>query len=82
MVVVGLVLPVAAVVLACALAVALVVPPAGPGRRARTPAGREAELRGRLAADVVDLVQGAPELLAFGARGRVLGPGRVGPTGP
>jgi len=62
--VVGVLLPGAALVLAIALAVALVGAPAiaWSGRR------RDAErsVGGALAADVVDLVQGAPELLAFG----------------
>ena len=48
-----------------ALAVALLVPP-GIVLATRSTAEREASLRGSLAADVVELVQGAPELLAFG----------------
>jgi thiol reductant ABC exporter CydC subunit len=62
--VVGVLVPGAAIVLAIALGVALVGAPAiaWSGRR------RDAErsVGGALAADVVDLVQGAPELLAFG----------------
>jgi thiol reductant ABC exporter CydC subunit len=64
-VLVALVLPLAGLLLALSLIVAAVVAPvvaaaASPER------GRAAELRGRLSAEVVDLVQGAPELLAFG----------------
>lgn len=64
-VVVAFVLPPAAVVLATCLAVALVVTPAlavttGASR------GGEAAWRAELTAEVVDLVQGAPDLLAFG----------------
>jgi ATP-binding cassette, subfamily C, bacterial CydC len=70
-VLVAAVLPVAGGVLAAALVVALVAAPAaavanGAGR------GREAELRGRLAAEVVDLLRAAPELLAFGQEGAAL----------
>ena len=76
-VVVGVMLPVAAAVLGVALLVALVVPPLL--ARASSPAvGREAEVRGTLAAEVVDLLQGAPDLLAFGQRGPPDGPGRGG----
>jgi len=64
-VVVGLVLPEAAVVLGAALLVALVVP-AAVATATRPGRGREAALRGELAADVVDLLHGAPDLLAFG----------------
>jgi thiol reductant ABC exporter CydC subunit len=62
--VVGVLVPGAAIALGVALGVALVGAPAiaWSGRR------RDAErsVGGALAADVVDLVQGAPELLAFG----------------
>jgi len=71
LVLVGLVLPVAALVLGVALALALVVPPLI--ALASSPAtGREAEVRGTLAAEVVDLLQGAPDLLAFGHEDRLL----------
>ena len=69
--IVGLLLPVAALVLGLCLAVALVVPPLVAGR-ARTMEGREAALRSALADDIVDLVQGAPELVAFGRDGDLL----------
>jgi thiol reductant ABC exporter CydC subunit len=69
-VVAGLVLPSAALILAVCLAVALVVPPAI--AVAGSPSEGEAQLRGSLAADVVDLVQGAPDLVAFGCEGERL----------
>ncbi|MGH9089436.1 MAG: thiol reductant ABC exporter subunit CydC [Acidimicrobiales bacterium] len=64
-VVVAAILPAAGAVLAGSLAVALVATPivavaASPGRR------REATLRGELSAEVVDLLTGAADLLAFG----------------
>lgn len=64
-VVVGILLPTAGAVLAACLVVALVATPfvalaAGSAR------GREATLRGELSAEVVGLLQAAPELLAFG----------------
>jgi ATP-binding cassette, subfamily C, bacterial CydC len=70
-VVMAVVLPVAGVVLAVALLVALVATPAiavasRPGR------GRQAELRGELSAEVVDLLAGVPDLLAFGQEDRLL----------
>jgi thiol reductant ABC exporter CydC subunit len=70
-VVVALILPEAGAVLAGSLAVAAVATPVvavatSPSR------GREAALRGQLAAEVVDLVQGAPDLLAFGREGDLL----------
>ena len=70
-VVVGLFLPVAAAVLAGCLLVAFVVPTLA--ARALGPVDRaEADLAGELAADVVDVVQGAAELLAFGRDGEAL----------
>ncbi len=62
---VAVVLPLAGAVLAASLVVALVSAPAV-AVVTGTSRGREAELRGRLAAEVVDLLQAAPELLAFG----------------
>jgi ATP-binding cassette subfamily C protein CydC len=64
--VVGLLLPAAGLVLAGCLAVGLVVPPVLAVAGARGRGGREAEVRGAMAADVVDLLQGAPDLLALG----------------
>ncbi len=71
-VVVGVLLPPAAAVLGGALLVALVVPPAV-AALARPGRGREAALRGSLASDVVDLLRGAPDLLAFGQEEAMLG---------
>jgi ATP-binding cassette, subfamily C, bacterial CydC len=70
-VVVAVILPPAGGVLAGCLAVALVASPilavvSWPGR------GREAALRGDLSAEIVDLLRGAPELLAFGQEAAVL----------
>ncbi len=71
-VVVAVLLPIAGLILGAALAVALVVPPA----LALTNGSSEeleSTLRGELGGDVVDLVQGAPELLAFGRAEELLG---------
>jgi ATP-binding cassette subfamily C protein CydC len=70
-VVVGVMLPPAGLVLGLSLVVAVAASPfvalaTGPAR------GREAALRGALAADVVDLLHGAPDLLAFGREGELL----------
>ena len=69
---VGLLLPWAALLLGLVLVAALVVPTtlalAG-GRLGE----RQASLRGELAADVLDAVQGAPEVVAFGRQEAVLG---------
>ena len=70
-VVTAVILPVAGLVLAGALVVAMVLAPAvaaatRPGR------GREAALRGRLSAEVVDLLTGAADLVAFGQEDRLL----------
>jgi ATP-binding cassette, subfamily C, bacterial CydC len=62
---VGLLVPMAALVLAIALAVALVGVPVL-AVCARAEAEREAALHGQLGADVVDTLQGASELLAYG----------------
>ncbi len=64
-VLVAVVLPAAGAVLAAALVVALAVVPAA-AVSAGTAQGREAELRGRLGAEVVDVLRAAPELIAFG----------------
>lgn len=62
---VAAVLPVAGAVLAGSLAVALVASPVL-AVLTGTARGREAALRGALAAEVVDLLQSAPELVAYG----------------
>lgn len=70
--VVGALVPAAGALLAGCLALGLVLPPAL-ALAARRSGGREAALRGELAADVVDLLQGAPDLLALGRAGEYLG---------
>jgi thiol reductant ABC exporter CydC subunit len=70
-VVVGVILPVAGLVLAATLLVAVVATPLI-AVATRPTRGREAALRGELAAEVVDLVQGAPDLLAFGREPELL----------
>ncbi len=70
----ALILPTAGLVLGVSLVGAMVVTPLvalyhGGGATA----AREAELEGELSAQVVDLVQGAPELMAFGQDGAYLG---------
>ena len=62
---VAVVLPAAGGALAASLVVAIVAAPAA-AVATGTARGREAELRGRLAAEVIDLLRAAPELLAFG----------------
>ncbi|HTX62860.1 MAG TPA: thiol reductant ABC exporter subunit CydC [Acidimicrobiales bacterium] len=69
---VGVVLPLAAAVLGGSLLVALVAAPSA-AVMAGTSRGREAALRGRLAAEVVDLLRAAPELLAFGREDTAIG---------
>lgn len=70
--IVAFILPLAAVVLGTSLLVALVAIPLLTAV-ARRSASTEASLRGRLGAEVVDLVQGAPDLLAFGTEELLLG---------
>ena len=70
-VIVGVMLPLAGLVLGLSLLVAVAGAPVvalvtGPAR------GHQATLRGQLAADVVDLLHGAPDLLAFGREGDLL----------
>ncbi len=67
---VGLILPWAALALGIPLAVALTVPAVLTWRRSGD--DEMAALSGTLSAQVVDALQGAPELLAFGADGAVL----------
>ncbi len=67
----GVLVPEGALVLGVALLVALLGAPAIAWRSRPTDAEREAA--GSLAADVVDLVHGAPELVAFGRAGAHLG---------
>ena len=59
-------LPVAALVLVCGLLVAGIAVPLVSGRLARWAAERQAVARGRLAAELVELLQAAPELVVYG----------------
>ncbi len=65
LVVVGLSLPLAAIALGVPLLVACTVPPALVWRGA--PDEEDTALSGEISAHVVDIIHGAPELLAFGA---------------
>jgi thiol reductant ABC exporter CydC subunit len=67
---VGLILPWAALALGVSLAVALALPVLLTWRRSGD--DEMAELAGALSAQVVDALEGAPELLAFGADGAAL----------
>jgi thiol reductant ABC exporter CydC subunit len=67
-----LVLPAAAVVALVALVLAATVVPWLTGRLAGRAESRQATARGELAAAVVDLMEGAPELTVLGAMGRQL----------
>ncbi len=62
-----LLLPTAAIAVAVALLVAAIVVPWLSGALARRTEARKAPARGELAASVVDLLEGAPDLVAFGA---------------
>jgi len=66
-------LPAAGAVLAVALVLASTVVPWLTGFLARRREARLAHVRGELAAAVLDLTEGAPELVAFGASGDQLG---------
>ncbi len=67
----GLLVPPAAAVVGGALLVAM-VGPAWLGRRLEAASAEEVARRGEMAADVVELLQGSAELVAFGAAGGVL----------
>ena len=60
-------LPAAGVILLALLVLATTLVPWAAGRLARRTAGRRAELRGELGAEVVDLLSGSQELLLSGA---------------
>jgi thiol reductant ABC exporter CydC subunit len=66
-------LPQAGVILLVALVLAATVVPWLTGRLAGREESRQATVRGELSASVVDLVEGAPELLVMGAVGDQLG---------
>ena len=70
--VVWVLLPAAALVLLVALAVSATAVPWLTGRLARRDEADQADVRGELAARVVDLVEGAPELAVYGATGAQL----------
>jgi thiol reductant ABC exporter CydC subunit len=69
----AVVLPTAALVLAVGLAVGGVAVPLVAGRLARFVARRQAAARGELTAELVELLRGAPELVAYGREEEVLG---------
>jgi thiol reductant ABC exporter CydC subunit len=60
-------LPAAGAALAACLVIAATVVPWASGRLARRSEARLSSARGELSASVVDLVEGAPDLIAFGA---------------
>jgi ATP-binding cassette, subfamily C, bacterial CydC len=62
----ALLLPAAAIVLAIGLALAGIAVPLLAGRLARATGSRQASARGELTAELVELLRGAPELVAFG----------------
>ena len=62
----GLVLPVAAIVLAAGLALGGIAVPLLAWRLARHVGRRQAAARGELTSELVELLRGAPELVAFG----------------
>jgi thiol reductant ABC exporter CydC subunit len=70
LVVVGLILPVSALALGVPLALACTVPPLVVSRRSGS--DEAAGIGGALAAQVVDAIHGAPDLLAFGAHTAML----------
>ncbi|MEZ0073080.1 thiol reductant ABC exporter subunit CydC [Planotetraspora sp. GP83] len=74
-VVAAFLLPAAALVLAAGLLVAGVLLPAGTAAAARRWSARIAPARAELAAKVADLVHGAADLAAYGARGHALAAG-------
>lgn len=59
-------LPAAALVLACGLLLASVAVPLVSGRLGSWAAGRQAAARGALSAELVDVLQSAPELVVYG----------------
>ncbi len=65
-------LPVAGIVLAVGLVLGGVAVPVTAGRLARKAGGRQAEARGELTSEIVDLLRSAPELVVYGAEDRML----------
>lgn len=70
-VVVGVLVPPAAAIVGAAVVVALVVPPLLSGA-VHSAGERQAALRGAMAADIVDLLEGSADLLAYGRADEVL----------
>ena len=62
-------LPVAGAILACGLVAGGLAVPALATRWSREPAARLAAVRGQLSSQLVELLRGAPEIVAFGAAG-------------
>src|SRR5262245_8566603 len=62
----GFVLPAAAIVLAVGLVLGGIAVPLLAGRLARNIGSRQAAARGELTAELIELLRGAPELVAFG----------------
>jgi thiol reductant ABC exporter CydC subunit len=69
---IAFVLPTAAVVLAAGLALGGIAVPALAWRLGRHAGTRQAAARGRLSADLVELLRGAPELVAYGCEDEAL----------
>jgi thiol reductant ABC exporter CydC subunit len=65
-------LPAAGIVLAVGLVLGGVAVPVAAGRLARKAGARQAEARGELTSEIVDLLRAAPELVVYGAEDRML----------
>jgi thiol reductant ABC exporter CydC subunit len=65
-------LPAAGIVLAVGLVLGGVAVPVVAGRLARKAGARQAEARGKLTSEIVDLLRAAPELVVYGAEGQML----------
>ena len=65
-------LPAAGIVLAVGLVLGGVAVPVTAGRLARKAGARQAEARGELTSEIVDLLRAAPELVVYGAEDRML----------
>jgi thiol reductant ABC exporter CydC subunit len=68
----GVILPAAGIVLAAGLLCGAVIVPAISGALSARAGRSQAEARGELAAELVDLLGGVPELVLFGGEGRAL----------
>jgi thiol reductant ABC exporter CydC subunit len=65
-------LPAAGIVLAVGLVLGGVAVPVTAGRLARKAGARQADARGELTSEIIDLLRSAPELVVYGAEGRML----------